>query len=252
MTGATLPDRTRRAASGTARGWPAPGRRIAARSLRGLVAVVVVVSVAACVAGSPPGTPVTPGGGSHALPSAPVVPASAGTDPGRSGATSPAASSVTPARSPAPSAAPTPAPPEATPAARPSPSQSAGETTPAGLPKAFLVGPIDQPVAGTLGSYAWDGVASDVPWLPASILGTVEASAGAALTLRVNGAVAGTWTAMAAPAGDGPAADPVAIGTGRGPGISFAAPGAGDLVVAVSVAFTGGGDATWSWHVVVR
>jgi hypothetical protein len=70
--------------------------------------------------------------------------------------------------------------------------------------------------------------------------------------VRVAGADAGTWTAVAAPAGDGPAEDPVAVGTGRGPRISFVAPNAGDLVVAVSVAFTGGGDATWSWHVVVR
>jgi hypothetical protein len=252
MTGARLPDGTRRATSRTARGRPAPGRRMAARSLRWLAAIVVVGSVAACVAGSPSGPPVTPGGGSHAVPSAPGISASAGTDPARSGATTPTASSAPPARSPAPSEATTPAPPEATPATRPSPSQPTGAPTPAGLPAAFLVGPIGEPVAGMLGSYTWDGVASDVPWLPASILGTVETSAGTALTLSVDGAVAATWTALAAPAGDGTAADPVAIGTGRGPGISFVAPGTGDLVVAVNVAFTGGGDATWSWHVVVR
>ena len=124
--------------------------------------------------------------------------------------------------------------------------------TPAGFPGALLVGGTGAEVPGTVGSYTWDGVASDTPWLPAGVLATSEAGAGDPLGVRVDGAVVAGWTAAAAPAADRMGLAATALGEGGGPAISFRAPAAGDSVVLVHAAFVGGGDAAWYWHIVVR
>ncbi len=124
--------------------------------------------------------------------------------------------------------------------------------TPAGFPRAVLVGGTDAEVPATLGSYTWDGTASDTPWLPAGALPTSEVEAGAALGVRVDGAVVDAWAVDAAPAADPGGVDLAAVGEGTGPAISFPAPTAGDVVILVHATFVDGGDAAWYWHIVVR
>jgi hypothetical protein len=221
-----------------------PGRRhlsVGPGWLAVLAAGAMTVVAAGCTGAAPSSSSPEATAG---RPSAPIVATSA-----------PVA--ATPAPTPASPSIVTSTAPEPSPTRRPSatPDGSAvipSAEAPAGFPGALLVGGTGAEVPGTVGSYTWDAVASDTPWLPAGVLATSEAGAGDPLGVRIDGAAVAGWTAAAAPAADRIGLAATALGEGGGPEISFRAPAAGDYVVLVHVAFVGGGDAAWYWHVVVR
>lgn len=112
-------------------------------------------------------------------------------------------------------------------------------------------------VAGGLGSWSLDGMASDAPWLPADVLETVDVPLGARLAVTfADGAAIGTWTAVLADVADrdGAVARTVAQGDGSGgSAVEVEAPPPGEWVLAVTLTRADGrGRATYSWAVSVR
>ena len=174
-----------------------------------------------------------------------VVAVAACSDP----AGSPAAGSATPA----PSSAEAPVTPVASPTD--APSASAGETPDARdasePPRALLVGTAAGPVAGDLGTFSWDGLVSDSPWI-VQRSGDAVAS-GARLRVRFGGSAGQTaWTARWAPIRRREAGTPKAAGSGEDGRIVVEAPGeAGPWSLQLEARFGDGRRAVWYWRVAV-
>jgi hypothetical protein len=137
------------------------------------------------------------------------------------------------------------------PVATPGPTAAAGTARPAGAPAppaATLLGPAG-PVAGDLGTFAWDGTGSDGPWIV-----SLEASSiapGATIGVQLAPPIApDSWTARWAPVRDGVAGDPVASSAGEGGVIRLVAPGSpGSWSLQLEARFAPGRNATWYWRV---
>jgi hypothetical protein len=165
-----------------------------------------------------------------------------------------------PARSPAagsgtPAATPTKAP--ATPAPSPAdaPSPTAGETPEPGdatePPPALLVGTDAGPVAGDLGTFSWDGLVSDSPWIVQRSGDAVPS--GARLRVRFGDSQDQTrWIARWAPVRHGEAGTPQTAGSGDDGRIVIEAPGeAGPWSLQLEARFGDGRRAVWYWRVAV-
>jgi hypothetical protein len=131
------------------------------------------------------------------------------------------------------------------------PTATATATEPSDPPDAFLVGPTRGPVAGELGSFSWDGIVSDSPWIVPRTAFPLDPAR--RLRVRLSGApaVAG-WTGRWARVRNGEAGPPRLAGTGAGTPLAIdAPPGPGGWSLQVDVRFDGGGRATWYWRVQV-
>lgn len=121
-----------------------------------------------------------------------------------------------------------------------------------GPPDAALVGPADGPVAGDLGTFSWDGLVSDSPWIVPSRAAVL--STGRHLRVRFDGGPpVGAWIARWARIRDGVAGDPSTAGSGDGKPLAIGAPpGPGDWSLQVEARFGGGERAVWYWRVKVE
>jgi len=121
-------------------------------------------------------------------------------------------------------------------------------------PAASLAAEGGDPVAGQLGSFTWNDLGSDSPWLPGAPL---TVGSGELLTVTLGGdagddvAVA-DWSARRVPAGTLNGSGAAGLGGGDAP-VRFAAPGPGSWSVQVLVRFAGGlGSAAYYWQLTVR
>lgn len=80
---------------------------------------------------------------------------------------------------------------------------SARPTPVPGEPAATLQAPGLGPIAGTVGSWAIDGAGSDAPWLPASMLSTIELAPNSLVSIAfADAAGIGVFSVRVAAAGD--------------------------------------------------
>ncbi len=194
-----------------------------------LLLVMLALGVGAC-SGGQAGSPIPSSiASTTALPSTAPAPATA---------TSPPAASSSPSQLDGP-------PPTSQPSS--TPSQSASPQVPAVPPPATI-----GDVAGSLGSYTWDGVMADGPWIvPKS--GSLT-TPGTTLTVAFGGGADATpvsWDASWAPVRNGTAGTPRGAGSGQGT-VSIVTPGsAGTWSLRVTAQFGEGREATWFWRVTV-
>ena len=116
-------------------------------------------------------------------------------------------------------------------------------------PAAMLTVPGRPPVEGQVGTYSWDGFASDAPWLPggdpvlvpADILASVRFPAGTDIS---------TWTVEYAPLADGPVDPGTASVQSRSvtAEVDFPAPPAGTWSVRLWAEFPGHGEVGYFWR----
>ncbi len=175
-----------------------------------------------------------------------IAAACSGGGSGGSGAVVATASapSATPTAAP-PLVSPSPAAPSAAPSVRPS-----LQPMPADPPTAMLAGSWDAPVAGALGTFTWNGLVSDAPWIVGDPIG--DASSGPVTVSFDPGLGQATWLAQWAPVVDGAAGDAVPGGDGASGAIVIAPPGRpGDWSLQVTATFAAGYDATWFWRLEV-
>ena len=160
----------------------------------------------------------------------PLLAAAACGSAGPPASTSPSAAAVTPIASPF---ADSPAPTDAAP------------------PAAMLVGPTGAAAPGDLGTFSWDGLVSDSPWIVAASAGAVRTMDRLAVTLPPDVAAA-AWQARWAPVTGGQAGRPIDGGSGGGAPIRVSppvTPGAWSLQL--TARFGVGRSATWYWRVEV-
>ncbi len=152
------------------------------------------------------------------------------------------ATGYVPGRGETPTAAP--------PSTSPPPIEPTDQPMPADPPLAMLAGSWDAPAAGALGTFTWDGLVSDAPWIVGTPTG--DASSGPMTVAFVPGIAQATWQARWAPVVDGAAADAVP-GDGGGSGaIVISPPGTtGDWSLQLTATFAAGYDATWYWRIEV-
>jgi hypothetical protein len=117
---------------------------------------------------------------------------------------------------------------------------------------AWLVGPAGGDVPGDLGSFSWDGLVSDSPWI---VQPTGDAlAAGTHPHVRLDGGRAHVaWTARWARIEHGVTGRP--IGAGRGgdePIVVDPPPGPGSWSLRLDAIFGEGRRATWYWRVRVH
>ncbi len=118
-------------------------------------------------------------------------------------------------------------------------------------PDAFLAGPTGGPVAGELGSFSWDGLVSDSPWIVPPMASPLDPARPLRVRLRGGPAVA-RWTARWAKVRNGEAGPPRLAGSGAGAPLAIdAPPGPGGWSLQVDVRFDGGERAAWYWRVQV-
>jgi hypothetical protein len=155
------------------------------------------------------------------------------------------------AASEGPSLEPSAAPPEgATPVAS-SAGPIATATAPSDPPDALLAGPTGGPVAGELGSFSWDGVVSDSPWIVPPTASPLDPARHLRVRVRGGPAVA-SWTARWAKVRNDEAGPPRLAGSGTGAPLAIdAPPGPGGWSLQVDIRFDGGGRAAWYWRVQV-
>ena len=121
---------------------------------------------------------------------------------------------------------------------------------PADPPQAMLAGSWDAPVAGALGTFTWNGLVSDAPWIVGDPIG--DASSGPVTVSFDPGLGQATWRAQWAPVVDGAAGDAVPGDDGASGAIVIALPGRpGDWSLQLTATFTAGYDATWFWRLEV-
>jgi hypothetical protein len=122
-----------------------------------------------------------------------------------------------------------------------------GPTEVPGPPAASLEGGTAGIVPGELGTFLWDGLGSDAPWIVPSA--TVPAAAGAPLAVTLDpGLVPRRWTARWAPVLAGAAGNPVAVTAGDDAAVKLAAPTAhGSWGLQVEISFAEGRRAAWYW-----
>jgi hypothetical protein len=126
-----------------------------------------------------------------------------------------------------------------------------GPTEVPGPPVALLDDGAAGSVQGELGTFLWDGLGSDSPWIVPRAVTPVEPGAPLAVTLDPGLAFLG-WTARWAPVAAGSAGDPAAAATGPGAPIEMAAPmPPGAWGLQVEITFAEGRRAAWYWSVSV-
>lgn len=116
-------------------------------------------------------------------------------------------------------------------------------------PEVALAADGGEPIAGDLGTFSWDGLVSDAPWIvgragvAVAADGTLEATVAGDLQVR-------DWTVRWAQVAGGQA-EPVGDGATSGLGlpIAFRPPGPGAWSVAVEVWYADVGRAAWYWRV---
>jgi hypothetical protein len=119
-----------------------------------------------------------------------------------------------------------------------------------GLPSAALDGPVGNPVNGDLGTYTWDGFASEAPWVVAGP--PLAAAPGSALWVSFGATAPLDWRAAWARVVGGVAGTPVGAAYGAGGAAAIRAPGtAGAWSLRVTASFGAGRNATWYWRVAV-
>jgi len=116
-------------------------------------------------------------------------------------------------------------------------------------PLAVLTVPNRPPIEGTVGSYTWDGFASDSPWIPGD--GPVLVAPDVLAHVRLPAGVeVSEWVARYAPL-DGTTVDDAAAVVqqdGASAEIDFPAPPAGSWSVQLDVRYLGHGSATYYWR----
>ena len=118
-----------------------------------------------------------------------------------------------------------------------------------GPPVASLDSGVEGGVPGELGTFTWDGLGSDAPWIVPPV--AVPAAPGSPLAVTLDPGLAPLgWTARWAPVRAGSAGDPAAVATGTGAPIVVAAPmPPGAWGLQVEITFAGGRRAAWYWSV---
>jgi hypothetical protein len=115
----------------------------------------------------------------------------------------------------------------------------------------MLSGPSGGGAAGDLGTFAWDGMSSDAPWLPGEDSGSVRRGDPFALAF-VPPREPGSWQARWARLVGGQPQVPIDGGAGAGDRIGIAAPDeAGSWSLQLFARFGEGRDAAWYWRVEV-
>jgi hypothetical protein len=184
------------------------------------------------------------GGCSVAAPSSASLVPSVVTLPGPS-------TTVVTSPSPSPSEATTPEPAASDSSDEPGPEVTADHTIEP-PPDATLQVEGGDPVIGQLGSFGWNGAASDAPYLPGF---PIHVGNGERLTFRMLSPVTiGQWQVSRVPPSSVPGGVDGLVGMGEGTGnaISFAAPPKGTWAVSVSVWFAEPlGSAVYYWKVIV-
>ncbi|HET9457767.1 MAG TPA: hypothetical protein VFO78_10525 [Candidatus Limnocylindrales bacterium] len=119
-------------------------------------------------------------------------------------------------------------------------------------PLAFLVVG-DERFPGEVGGFTFGPYTQSAPWLPARALETVALEPGADVRIVLDDRAAiEAWSARLATADDVTGDAVAQLASGSGVVAAFAAPAAGDWVLAVSITYAGGlGDGTYFWHVIV-
>ena len=116
-------------------------------------------------------------------------------------------------------------------------------------PLAVLTVPNRPPVEGAVGSYSWDGFASDSPWIPGD--GPVLVAPDIVAHVRLPAGVeVSEWSARYAPL-DGATVDDTTVTLqqiGASAEIDFPAPPAGSWSVQLEVRYVGHGSATYYWR----
>ncbi len=132
-----------------------------------------------------------------------------------------------------------------------SPTAATPTPLPARPPEARLGDLSGDALPGDEGSFSWDGLTSDAPWIVGRSAGT--ARAGTKLTIRfAPGVSQASWRARWAPVvGDG-TGTPVDGGSGLDGAIELALPATpGAWSVQLTASFGAGRSATWYWRVEV-
>ena len=140
--------------------------------------------------------------------------------------------------------------PSAGPPSAPASSSPSVDPLPATPPEAWLAGSWDAPVAGALGTFTWDGLASDAPWIVADPISDVSSGP---VTVAFDPAIGQTtWFIQWAPVVDGVAGDAV-FGDAGAAGVIVISPPAtpGDWSLQVTATYSTGHDATWFWRLEV-
>ena len=131
------------------------------------------------------------------------------------------------------------------------PSSTPADSTPpdsAAPPRAILVGGVDGPEAGDLGTFSWDGLVSDSPWI-VQRTGTAV-TPGARLRVRFDPRLVPlAWSARWAPIRHGETGTPRDAGSGDGGRVSVEAPmEAGPWSLQLDATFGDGRRAVWYWR----
>jgi hypothetical protein len=116
-------------------------------------------------------------------------------------------------------------------------------------PRAMLLSPGNPPIEGAVGTYSWDGFASDSPWLAGA--GPIRIAPDILASIRFPAdAHVGTWEVRYAPVSDGLGDPARAVNQSAlsGPEIDFPAPPEGSWSVQVLVEFVGRGRVTYYWR----
>ena len=138
---------------------------------------------------------------------------------------------------------------------RDSPAAPMPTPVPAGPPVATLSGLGGAGAAGALGTFSWDGLVSDAPWIVGERAGQTRAGTVLAIGFPpVAGEV--TWQARWAPITGGQPGIPVDAGSGSGVPIEgpievIAPPTPGAWGLQLVARFGSGRSATWYWRVEV-
>ena len=121
-----------------------------------------------------------------------------------------------------------------------------------GPPVASIVAAAARPAPGQLGTFTWDGLGSEAPWIVPERPVPVAAAVPLAVTLDP-GLVPVRWTARWAPVVAGAVGDPVTVRAGTGAAVEVAAPvRAGTWGLQVEITFAEGRRAAWYWSVLVE
>jgi hypothetical protein len=135
-------------------------------------------------------------------------------------------------------------PPSATPRSTPTP-RTASEP-----PAAMLDGLRGEPPDGDLGTFSWDGLVSDAPWITGGSGGTTTPGTGLAVTFDPETEPPADWRARWAKVTQSGPGTPMDGGTGAGAAIELVAPDrAGSWSLQLTASFGAGRSATWYWQV---
>jgi hypothetical protein len=105
---------------------------------------------------------------------------------------------------------------------------------------------------GKIGGYTWKAHGDSAPWLPARALDPVTITAGARLSVKLEGVAIAQWTARIARAADTSGENVTGLGHGRRT-ISFEGPRSGSWVLSVVVEYADElGSGAYYWRLDVR